>query len=227
MVIALTNIKGGVGKSTLAIHLSMQLQAMNFKILLLDTDYQKTTTHWYENREEEKIPLVIDLMEPISPYQIGCYHHTINQAKANYDFIIIDTAGYESGAMLEIILASDLVLIPSMVSQAELESSVTTMQLAQDHHKQAYILWSRIPSSTNQSKRMQECLTLMHAKALKTIINHRQIYIDSLEQGKVVQEITQDETQAKHKRKGASIASIEIEALTQEILSFKENSSEN
>src|SRR5579871_2200701 len=46
MIIAIVNLKGGCGKSTIAVNLACELAANGEKVLLVDNDAQGTSTHW-------------------------------------------------------------------------------------------------------------------------------------------------------------------------------------
>jgi chromosome partitioning protein len=46
MIIATTNSKGGVGKSTIAVHLAVYLQQMGKQVLVIDCDMQRSCSHW-------------------------------------------------------------------------------------------------------------------------------------------------------------------------------------
>src|SRR5262252_677631 len=46
MVIAVLNLKGGCGKSTIAINLACELAGASDSVLLLDNDAQGTASHW-------------------------------------------------------------------------------------------------------------------------------------------------------------------------------------
>src|SRR6516162_4208445 len=46
VVIAVMNLKGGCGKSTIAVNLACELAGGADSVLLLDNDSQKTSTHW-------------------------------------------------------------------------------------------------------------------------------------------------------------------------------------
>jgi cellulose biosynthesis protein BcsQ len=46
VVIAVVNLKGGCGKSTIAVNLACELAANNDSVLLVDNDSQGTSSHW-------------------------------------------------------------------------------------------------------------------------------------------------------------------------------------
>src|ERR1700693_2908737 len=46
MVIAVVNLKGGCGKSTIAVNLACELACNGDSVLLLDNDSQGTSNHW-------------------------------------------------------------------------------------------------------------------------------------------------------------------------------------
>src|SRR5713226_5228553 len=49
--IVFANTKGGVGKSTLAVHLAVWLHDQGTKVALLDTDKQRSSSHWIGEAE--------------------------------------------------------------------------------------------------------------------------------------------------------------------------------
>ena len=51
MFITFTNTKGGVGKSTLASHLAIWLFDRGYRVALLDTDPQGTSSEWIKRAE--------------------------------------------------------------------------------------------------------------------------------------------------------------------------------
>lgn len=51
MVIVLANSKGGVGKSTLAVHLAVWLYDRGHRVALVDADVQSSSSVWLQEAE--------------------------------------------------------------------------------------------------------------------------------------------------------------------------------
>ena len=55
MILSIGGIKGGSGKTTLAINIAVAKSLKKRKVLLVDADEQKSSTMWSQKREELKL----------------------------------------------------------------------------------------------------------------------------------------------------------------------------
>jgi chromosome partitioning protein len=99
MIITVTSFKGGVGKTTTAVHLACYLQQKKGKVLLVDGDPNRSCLAW-NNRGS--LPFkVVD--ERAAPRQIRDYEH-----------IVIDTEAHPQQDELESLAEGcDLLLLPT------------------------------------------------------------------------------------------------------------------
>lgn len=62
-VIAITNFKGGAGKTTVAVNLSYSLSSKGFKVLLIDSDMQMNSTNTLNKKQDTKNSIYNALIE--------------------------------------------------------------------------------------------------------------------------------------------------------------------
>ena len=112
-IISVVNSKGGVGKSTLAIQLSIAFsKLMNFKVLLVDLDDQGSSLNWFNMYRE-------DDSDKISACHLASkfLRKQLKKVSDGYDLVILDSKGSRDRALgdkvsVEAILNSDYTIIP-------------------------------------------------------------------------------------------------------------------
>ncbi|RVU12496.1 ParA family protein, partial [Methylobacterium oryzihabitans] len=107
--IALINQKGGVGKTTVALHLATAFQQNGTDTLILDLDPQASASEWHDARED-KLPHV----ESIQPARLGKVVEHVGQIGTGA--LILDTAPHAESTALEAARLADLVLVPCQPS---------------------------------------------------------------------------------------------------------------
>ena len=62
MIVAFLNHKGGVGKTTLALHVAGAWAAQGKRIVVVDTDSQGSALDWSEQRAKEGLTPLFDVL---------------------------------------------------------------------------------------------------------------------------------------------------------------------
>ncbi len=137
MKIGVTNLKGGVGKTTISQNLAVGLAHIGYKVCIVDTDRNQNSLAWVGERSDD-LPnlLAVGLTDSKS------LNKMVDQLDKDHDFIVIDGTPSLSEMSTRIILASDLLLIPILPSGHDIRS----MQLFFERYEQAKEFRDDIPA---------------------------------------------------------------------------------
>lgn len=108
-VITVGQTKGGVGKSTLALHLGLGLAERGHKTLILDADEQGTTTQALINRVH------VAGRDPVETAQAAsakALQSVINNREKFFDYVVIDAGGRDTQALRQALLVCQRLVAP-------------------------------------------------------------------------------------------------------------------
>lgn len=108
MIVTVGNVKGGVGKSTLAINLAILRASEGRDVLLVDGDEQGTSQTFTELRAE----LLGEAGYTAVSLQGAALRTQVRQLATKYDDIVIDVGGRDTGSLRAALTITDVLLIP-------------------------------------------------------------------------------------------------------------------
>src|SRR4051812_10203326 len=127
MIIVVANSKGGVGKSTLSVHLAAWLHHQGHRVTLADCDTQQSSSEWVREAAPEVATVRLD-----NPDVILNELPLLNQ---DTDFVVADGPGSQSETSRALLLRADLAIVPCKASMLEvraLAKATEKLRQAQD-----------------------------------------------------------------------------------------------
>ena len=108
MILSVAHIKGGVGKSLLAVNVAAVLAQRGCDVLLIDSDEQGSATTFAEIRAE------LDGLSKFAAIRLygAAIRQQMRQLTGKYNEIVIDTGGRDTGSLRAALTVADVVLIP-------------------------------------------------------------------------------------------------------------------
>jgi chromosome partitioning protein len=122
-VLGLLSRKGGVGKTTLAVHLAVLAQAAGRQTLLVDLDPQRSAAGWWKAREADT-PLLLET----TPQRL---REMLDAARDDgIDLAVIDTRPSAEADAVHVAKLSDLIVVPTRPGILDLRAILDTLDTA-------------------------------------------------------------------------------------------------
>ena len=182
-IVAVINSKGGVGKSTIAVHYAIAESEKGRRVALIDSDVQESSTRWLK-----------DLADGVAVFRLPTPDDVLERApklKEEYDLVIADGPAGLSEVTRAILLRADVALLPCGPSTMDLrpaKDSLRVLQQAQSVRNgtpKAFFVPNKLQSGTRLTR---ELLSTAEALGLPVLpgLHLRQVYADAVGQGTVV-----------------------------------------
>ncbi len=125
LVIAVGNLKGGTGKSTVAVNLACALASTGRATVVIDADPQLTTTQWMRR---PVLPAKLYETMPLRDLeQAPAWMDEIHEIGAEQEFVVIDLPSVLGATLGAALLVADMVLIPAAASGLDLSATTRTL----------------------------------------------------------------------------------------------------
>jgi chromosome partitioning protein len=184
MIIAIANSKGGVGKSTLSVHLAAWLAEQGHRVTLADCDMQQSSSEWIAEAAPQVRAVRLD-----NPDLILSELPLLN---ACADFVIADGPGSQNETSRALLLRADLAIVPCKASMLEvraLAQATEVLRVSQDIRgglPRAVVVLSMVGKNYRLTADMIDAAAALNLPLASQAMTLRQIYADAPGQGKVV-----------------------------------------
>jgi chromosome partitioning protein len=207
MIISIQNQKGGVGKTTLAIHISHALSRRSPAVLLIDADPQGSARDWATARADQPPFTVMGLDRPV-------IHRDLPAIAPNYTHVIIDGPPRVTDLARSAIAAADLVVIPVQPSPfdvwacSEIITLINEAIVFKPNLKSVFTINRKIVN-TAIGRDVTEALADYHLPVLKSHICQRVGFAEAATSGQTILETDPN-----------GIGAQEINTLVDELLTY-------
>jgi chromosome partitioning protein len=200
MIYGLTNSKGGVGKTTIAVHLAAFLAKKKRNVVFIDADPQQSASTWIR---ELALPMELETIS--DPEEII---RRIARHASDADDIVIDGPAGLSETTRAIMLRADKVFLPCGPSILDFRAAAKAVQLLheaqQQRAKKGFPKGFLIPNKLQKRGRLsQEMLAAVGKLKIPVLagLSQRQAFADAAGQAKTVSDMGAKSFLAAHEMK--------------------------
>jgi len=184
MIIAVANSKGGVGKSTLAVHLAAWLSKQGHRVTLADCDTQQSSSQWIQEAAPGVKALCLKDPDTII--------NDLPLLAQDTDYVVADGPGSLVETSRALLLVADAAIVPCKASMLEvraLDAATKVLRQAQKIRSgmpKAMIVLSMVGRNYRLTQDMREAAAVLKLPIAHTSMILRQIYADAPGRGAVV-----------------------------------------
>jgi chromosome partitioning protein len=190
-IIGIIQVKGGVGRSTIATNLAAVF-SLKQPTALIDCDLpQGTSASWYAVRKAELPPVNLTLAIARDYRELV---NRVQELSAEHRYIVIDAPPRIAEMTRAIVVMSSLNLVPLGASAAEIWSTADLLQTINEarlfrNDVDARIVWNRYRGNTREALEVSEAARKeLGLKELAARLGYRVAYSEALARGLSVDE---------------------------------------
>ena len=178
ITVSFSNLKGGVGKSSTAVHFVYWLSEIKKKpVIIVDADGQSSSSNWIELLELE-----IPVFKITDPEQLG---EKIPELASETEYLVVDNGGNLGDGTMRTLLSADITIIPITPSGLDVLSATSAVRLVNQIQRarkglpKTGIFINRAVKNTKLLKQAKKTISQIEKiKPFKNVIYQRQLLED-------------------------------------------------
>jgi len=181
-IAAVANLKGGTGKSTIAVNLACELAAGGATVALVDADEQGTASYWVGRGNYP-----VTLKTATVGSNTNGWAREI--AALDADVVVIDAPPQIGDATRAIVDIADVILVPALASTADIMATGKALNLIRkareqraDRGPKALLVPSRVDRRTAAGKEI-EAVLLEFGEPVAPMVRQRTSFVDCFTAG--------------------------------------------
>jgi chromosome partitioning protein len=173
--------KGGVGATTLAVHLAVASEHRGAAACIVDLDPQRSATVWADARRQ--------LTPPVAGVDVGQLGAVLDAARSDgVSLAILDSPPALDRVTASIARSADLLLIPVQPSALDIAATAPAVDLARAVGVPAVLVLSRCPSRSRDVEEARTALAAYELPIYPGVITDRAAFRRSIAAGQAVSE---------------------------------------
>jgi chromosome partitioning protein len=184
MIIVVANSKGGVGKSTLSVHLAAWLAEQGYRVTFVDCDAQESSSQWVREALPDMKLVRLDTSSEIL--------NELPILDKDVDYVVADAPGSDVDRARSLLLRADLAIVPCKASMLEVRALAAATEIVR--HSQdirsglprAVVVLSMVGKNYRLTKDMTDAAAALALPIASSAMTLRQVYADAPGQGAVV-----------------------------------------
>ena len=187
-IIAVSNPKGGVGKTTVAIHIAKFFQLAGQRVVIIDADPLAASQVWANQQPKHSSPI------PCFGLLYEGFENSIKDIIGTYDLVVIDSAAQlQANLIAPVLKVARLVIIPIQPSALDIWGTSELSDLVASRAEiipgfDGAFLINRQIQGTALARDVVESLQELRLPVLKARLSQRVAYVEAIAAGETVLE---------------------------------------
>lgn len=179
--LAFLSQKGGSGKTTLAVHAAVAAHEDGERVVIVDTDIQRSATTWSEAREAAAPQVAPVAAAELDAVMTAARHDAMT-------LCIIDTAPHAAPDAARVVRAADLVVIPCRPTAFDLAAAGSAVEIVKAAKVRAVFVLSACPFRSPEIAETRAVLASYGLLVAPVEITDRRAFARAVATGRAVTE---------------------------------------